>query len=255
MSDEKRTGRRLQSVETSLRIFDLIEEMGGARTTELANQLDMAQSTVSSHLSTLNQNDYLVKEGDVYHLGLKFLEKGGYVSHRKEGYVLARDKVKELAEKTNERAQLIVEERGHGIYIWTETGSNAVQMDARIGKRKSLHASAAGKSILAHLPEPRREEILDQQGLPQKTPNTITDQDELASELESIREQGYSYNRGERESGLAAAGVPVIEPSGLVLGAFSVSGPMNRLRGEKLEQEIPQLLLGVANELELNLKY
>jgi IclR family acetate operon transcriptional repressor len=36
---------------------------------------------------------------------------------------------------------------------------------------------------------------------------------------------------------------------------LSVSGPIHRLKGEWFEKEIPDLLLGTANELELNIRY
>jgi DNA-binding IclR family transcriptional regulator len=39
------------------------------------------------------------------------------------------------------------------------------------------------------------------------------------------------------------------------MGALSVSGPAHRMKGEWFESEIPDLLLGSTNELELNLEY
>lgn len=40
-----------------------------------------------------------------------------------------------------------------------------------------------------------------------------------------------------------------------VIGAISVSGPANRLRGDRFREELPDTLLGVINEIELTIAY
>ena len=247
--------KSLKTLQTSKRILDTVQELDGVRVTELAEELDLATSTAHGYLSTLEDIDFLYKEGDVYHIGLEFLDKGGYARERKKAYGVVRQKVVDVAEKTGERSQFKVEEHGQAIYLYTHTGSQAVQMDARAGKKSHLHASAAGKAILAELPVERQETIVEAEGLPALTENTVTDATALKRELQTIRERGYAINKQESITGLNAVGVPIKEQNGDVLGAISVSGPANRLRGERLEEEIPSLLLGVVNELELNIPY
>lgn len=62
-------------------------------------------------------------------------------------------------------------------------------------------------------------------------------------------------NTQENIEGLRAMGVAVSGPEGDVIGAFSVSGPLNRMKGEWFENELPDRLRGIANEIELNLRY
>lgn len=248
-------GRPLKTVETTLDIVDTLQREDGLELAEIAEEIGIAQSTAHGHLSTLENHGYIVNENGTFYLGLQFLNRGGYVSNRKQAYKLAESKVEQLAELTDERVQFIVEEYGRGTYIHTAIGNNAVKTDARIGKRIYLHDSAAGKSILAHLPDSRAEWILDRWGLPELSENTITDRDEFMTELESIAARGYAFNREESVAGLRAVGAPVRTSSGEVVGAFSVSGPTHRMKADWFEQEIPDLLLGVANELELNIEY
>jgi DNA-binding IclR family transcriptional regulator len=243
----------LSTVETSLRIAEAVAALDGARVSEVSDHLGVPVSTVHGHLKTLHKECYLTKEGDEYHIALQFLNRGGQARERKEGYKFAGEKVKQLAAETNERAQFVVAENGRGFYTHTESGKDAVLADARIGKRIYLHASAAGKSILAQLPERRVREIIDRWGLPAYTEHTITEEAELFEELEQIREQGYALNIEESFQGLHAVGASVETPQGQVLGAFSVSGPSNRLKGSSLEVEVPDFLMGVTNELELRL--
>jgi len=127
-------------------------------------------------------------------------------------------------------------------------------IDRQDGIHRYLHATAAGKAILAQLSNCRVEEIIDQHGLPTETDQTITDPEDLFEELEGIGEKSVAYSDGESAEGLRAVGVPVFRPNRFVLGAFSMSAPSNRLQGLRYHEEIPAILLGYANEVELNLR-
>lgn len=245
--------RRLKTLDTAADIIEVLQHRGGAGVKEVANELNLPPSTVHGYLSTMDRNRYLTKEDDKYHVGLKLLNVGGFASVRKPGYKYARMKVKQVARESGEGAQFIAEEHGRGYYISTDTEDPDVQIDARIGKEVYLHASSAGKAILAHLPERRQEAIIEQWGLPQLTENTITDPDRLFDELSEVRRRGYSYNLEETVLGLHAVGVPVRTTEGNILGGLSVAGPSSRLKGDALDSEIPDLLLRTANEIELSI--
>lgn len=247
--------RRVKTTETAFAIIEALKKRNGARVSEVASDLNLAKSTVHRHLTTLTEQEWVAKEGDIYHIGLRFVEIGEHARNQKKGYQMAAKKVEELATETDERAQFLVEEHGQGVYIYRGIGSHAVRTDPGIGKRVPLHAISAGKAILAQMSEEEIDYILDRRGLPSLTPNTITTREELFGELESIRERGYSVNDGENIEGLRAVGVPVKNKDGSALGALSVSGPTRRMKGSWFEQDLPDLLLGTANELELNIAY
>ncbi|WP_254544753.1 IclR family transcriptional regulator [Halomarina pelagica] len=249
------TKRTIKSVETMFDILELLRTQNGARLTDVADELGMAKSTVHQYLTTLEVREFVVREGDEYHVGLRFLDYGEFARSRNPVYDLAKESVRELAELTEERAQFVIEEHGRGVYVYMAVGDRAVKTDSRIGKRVFLHATAAGKAILAHLPDRRIREVFDAPGLEPVTEHTVVDPDELREELEEIRDRGVAYNNQEDTLRLRAVGVPVMDADGTVLGALSVSGPTHRFKGEVLEREIPDLLLGIANELELNIEY
>ncbi len=252
------TGQKSGSLKTVTQAFEIIEyikESGGADISMIADQFDLPKSTVHGYLTTLHNMEYLAKHDGQYHIGLRFLNLGGHAATRLQAYQMARPQVKKLAEETEERAQFIVEEFGLGFYLHMDTGNQAVETDVRIGKIASLHTTSAGKSILACLSEDRVHSIITKHGLPQCTPNTITDSDVLFEELAMIRDRGFARNDGERIPGTRAVGVPVRGPNNEIIGALSVSGPAHRLKGPWYKDDIPDLLLGTANELELNLAY
>jgi DNA-binding IclR family transcriptional regulator len=245
----------LKATDKMFAILDKVRELGGGRVTEIANETNLAKSTVHRHLKSLEKHQFVVQEGETYEIGLRFLNYGEYARNRRDIYQLARPLVDDLANRTNERALFIVEEQGRAIYLYRGLGDHAVQTDSRIGTFRYLHTIAGGKAILAHLSEERTEEILDQWGLPAENTNTITERNVLYQELEEIRDQGFAFNDEETVKGLRAVAVPVLGSDGTVYGSLTVSGPFHRIQGDWYREEIPNILLGAANELQINLEH
>jgi DNA-binding IclR family transcriptional regulator len=245
----------VKTTQRSLDIVETLREMDGARLTELADRLDLPNSTVHNHLSTLMERDYVLKDGDVYRVSLRFLDLGEHARNRRKVYELAKPEIEELADETGEIANLLVEENGRGVYLWSSEGENAVPLDIAPGKHVHLHATALGKCILAHLPEKRVEEIIDRRGLPAETDATITDSDALMEELEAVREQGYAIDDEERLTGMRCIGTTVKSESGNVIGAISVSGPTSAMPMDRLTDSLAEQLEGAANVIELKVAY
>lgn len=246
--------RRVKTTDTVVEIVGTLQSMNGATLAELAAELPYAKSTIHSHLATLESNEYVVRREDEYELGLKFLEHGMFV---KDTYQISRvgaPILEDLAEETGEVAWTIVEDHGKAVYLDKAMGDNAVQTHARVGGRARLHHLATGKLILAYLPDERVREIIDRHGLPELTPQTITDPAELREELEQIRADGIALNDKETIDGVRAIGAPVLD-DGTIVGALCVSGPANRLTVGRCHDEIKPKLLEATNELELTLQY
>lgn len=246
--------RTIKSVDTVFDIVTIIQEEDGATAAEIAEQVDKSLSTVYDYLSTLHKRDYVRNENGVYHVGLEFLNHGMYARNRYETAKIAEPVLDTLAEETSEAAWYYVPENGRSTVIARRTGEKAVQTVGRMGWRTPLHQTAAGKTILAHLPENRIADILDKHGLDPLTENTVTDRPALRETLADIRERGYALNDSETVDGLRAVGAPVIT-DGTVRGAVSVSGPSHRIEKERFREELPQQVLGAANQIELTLNY
>ncbi|UHQ98861.1 IclR family transcriptional regulator (plasmid) [Natrinema zhouii] len=245
----------IRSVEISLGIIQQLVERDGARVTELAEELDIAPSTAHNHLRTLLNNGFVIDEGSVYYPSLEFLHVGEYARQRKVGYQKAEQHVKALAEESGGRTHFTVLEHGHGRYVYTKTGDLAVETFSRYGSQFPLHVTAAGKAMLAELPDWQIQEIVDQCGLKALTDQSITDEEELFAELEATRERGVAFNFEEHNKGISAVAASVQEPNGSLLGALTISGPAQRFKGDLIREEFPDLLLARVNELELDIVY
>lgn len=246
---------RVKTTATSFDIVDLLFEEGPATRGQIEERLGLTTSTTHRHLTTLREYGYVVKEGASYRLSFRFLTVGGSLRRQVPAYSMIKRKVDDLAEQTDERAQFIVREGHDRVYLYTEIGDNPVQTGAYTGRRGPIHASAAGKSIIANLPETERERLLESMDLEQAGPNTITDADALRENLAEIRDRGYAINREESTAGVHAIGAPVTGKGDDIVGAISVSGPATRLKSRRLETELPDLVLAAANELELHIEH
>ncbi|RAW44980.1 IclR family transcriptional regulator [Halorubrum sp. 48-1-W] len=244
----------IQAVERSMAIVEEIRRRDGAGVTELADHFGFSKSTVHDHVTTLERAGYLAREGDEYHVGLRFLTLGGHARQRQELYELAKSEVDDLAEETGESAKFVVEDRGRGIYLYQSLGDNAIRTDSHVGTRVYLHANSVGKAILANLPEDRVERILDRHGMPRWTEHTITDRDELYEELRDIRDRGVAFDDEERIRGLRCVAAPVIR-DGDVLGSISVSGPTKRFDEQDYMDRMAELVRSTARVIEINAKY
>lgn len=245
---------KVKSVSRAIDIIDRIRQQEGAGVSELAEEFDVAKSTIHAHLATLHDAGYLVKQGGEYQIGTKFLEIGEYARSRRKEYLMAASTLRELAQQSGERAQFGIAEMGRAVILYLKRGKNAVNTGVTIGTRPYLHTNAIGKAILSQSSDAEVAEFIDRWGLPRVTQFTITDEDELRATLAEIRDRGYAVNNQENVTGLSAIGVPVMKDED-VIGGISLSGPSNRLKGERLHDELADLLRGKVNELELSIKY
>lgn len=244
----------LKTTKTSLEIINLLEKLNGATVSQVAEELDMPPSTVHGHLATLEDQEFVVQKGDVYYLSLRFVTLGNSVRDREHAYSLADRYTQRVVDETGCRSIFAVEEHGRGVYLSRNAGSHSKWQHERTGERFPLHATAAGKALLAQLPPERIDEIVDKWGLPEVTENTITDRDKLHTEIETVREEGIAFNDEEQIEGIRAISTPIEAPNGRGIGALSVNGPANRLADEGEEWDLAETLRGIANEFKLDIK-
>lgn len=252
--------RENRTIKTTRTVFEIVDSIveGNGSVTEIAEDLGMAKSTIHAHLVTLEERGYLVKTGTEYELGLRFLSLGGHVqtagTYRKL-YRTAKPEIDQLANETTERAQIMVEEDGQGVYLYQSLGSQGVMTDTHVGTRVYLHTTAVGKAFLAHIPESEVDEIVERHGLPRVTENTTTDRGELLAELETIRERGVAFDDGERVRGIRCVAAPIETDDERVLGSISVSVPNRRITEAQFERELPKLVTDAARVIGLNVTY
>lgn len=249
MEEETKT---IGAVERSFEIIEKLEEFGSMGVSELAGELSTSKSTVYTHLNTLLQNGYVVKESDgLYRLSCQFLRIGGMVRNRIPLFHQAKDEVDRLAGETGERTNLVIEEQGWTTCIYSVNPENSTDLSMSLGERRYLHATASGKAILAHFPSDRVAEIVERHGLPAFTDQTITSREQLERELETIRETGIAIDDEENIEGLCCIGAPIVVED-TVLGSISISGPARRFNDQTRSEALREAVRDAANVVQID---
>ena len=245
--------RERHSVQSVDRALDLLEALAGAdgevSITALANRTGLHVSTAHRLLATLLRRGYVRQNPDTsrYYAGAKLATLAEGRSRFGELRRRARALLSSLAESTRETANLSVLDDTTAVYLETVPGPQMVRLFTTVGNRVPLHATGAGKALLAWLPAPRREALLQRIELRPHTSHTIHDLAALRRALDEIRERGYAVDDEEFDEGVRCVAVPV-GPLGAPLAAISVSGPANRLGRPRLGELAP-ILRRCAGEL------
>jgi DNA-binding IclR family transcriptional regulator len=247
--------RIVKSDETMFAVIERIESGEEPRLTDIAADLGISKSAVFKHIETLKKHGFVTSGEDGYRIGLRFLEIGLREQRRRPLYHIAKPKIEEVADETGKLVWCVIEENGLGVFLCGSEGDHAVNTDAIPGRRMHMHYLSGGKAMLAEMDEHRVQEIVDRYGLPGKTDQTITDESELTEELARIREQGFALDFEESLHGLHTVASPVLTDTGQPVAAVIIAGAARRMGRETCREEISEIALAAANEIELDMQY
>lgn len=202
------------------------------RVSEVAEAMGSPKSTTSELMSDLADQRLLSRTGrGRYRLGWRLFELSQTLLDTTEFRVEARRVMEELVRSWRETVHLAVLDGVQAVYIEKLQPIPAVKIHiSRAGARLPAHCSGVGKVLLAHSDWEYVAELLRDQGIPALTSNTITSLDDLAEELERVRERGCAYDLEETLVGLCCAAAPIYSSDGKVNAAVSFSVPAYRFR-------------------------
>src|SRR5437762_5621773 len=256
----KRARRSVQSVDRALDLLEaLVAAEGEVAITALATRTGLHVSTVHRLLATLLRRGYVRQNPETsrYYAGAKLATLSEGRSRFGELRLRARPLLRSLTEATRETANLVVLDDLQAVYIETMPSPQVVRLFTAVGNRTPLHATGAGKALLAMLPTPRRDALLERIDLRPDTPRTIVDRPTLRRSLDEVREKGYAIDDEEYDEGVRCVAVGVVgaavrgaerEPSAGPAAALSISAPASRLSRQRCAELAP-LLRRTAAEL------
>jgi DNA-binding IclR family transcriptional regulator len=197
---------------------------------ELANAAGLNRSTAWRLLATLEKHALveLNPASNRYTIGYAAMQIGAVADH---GSLVRRVRpaLTELLEMTGERVSLAIVKGVTLIYVDQLDPTDGPQ-ERWVGAPLALHASSAGKILLAYLPPSERAGALPSK-LVRYTPTTITDPERLEIELATARKHGYATCAGEDvrySNGVSAA---VLDPQDHPIAVINVWG---------IEQRVPK---------------
>lgn len=207
--------------------------------TRLAEACNLPKSTVARLLKTLEHEGAVEWDATSarYRIGPSILSLAGSTDPTSDLIARARPHLVVLAEATGEDAGLAVPDGRLAHYVAQVGTDNTVQVSDWTGQRLPMHSVASGLAMLAHLPEPRREQYLAGP-IERFTDATVTDPEALRRRLGQIRSSGSAWCTADYVEGLTAVAAPILDEAGRPIGALHVHGPTFRFpqdgKGEKI---------------------
>lgn len=236
---EKETDRG--GVQSVTRIFELIEVLAahpaGAGLQNLATEAHLAKSTAHRLLGSLVSLGYAVQDAQSgkYRLTLKMFEISSGIVNSMDIMSVAKLHLERLSQRTAEAVHLVIRDGADVVYIY-KTESGPMRMSSRVGLRSPLYCTGVGKAILATLPDNEVEQIWHHSQLRKLTGRTVTDLDQLRSQLQTVRSCGYAIDDEENELGIRCVALAIPGPGGRADSAFSISGLAPYMTAERIRR-------------------
>jgi DNA-binding IclR family transcriptional regulator len=249
----------VQTIERAAFIFDILSQFpNGLSLGELARKANLPKGTAHRLLASMAYFDFIRQEPTTknYHLGFKLVDLGNLLLSQIDLRSQARPLLIDLSETVKETVHLVVLDRDKALYVDKvdlHPKASGLQMVSRLGSRIALHCSSVGKVLLAHMEETDAARLIAGTGLVKRTPNTISDPDELMRHLACVRANGYAIDDEENEEGIRCVAAPIRNGSGRAEAAVSISGPTTRITTERIETELKNLVCQTANNISVQL--
>jgi IclR family KDG regulon transcriptional repressor len=227
----------IQSVERALDILELlsnrIESMSAI---EISKALNINRTTTYGLLNTLVQKKYVTKDDSEakFFVTPKLFKLGSNYPYKMPLTLYASSYMTDLLYRHEVSVYLAIHyELGKAVIVTTKIPARSAAV--RLGQNIPMHASSLGKVILAFISQEQLEEALNNYDLYRCTPQTITNKNDLLTELEQIRKQGYAIDRGEQFDNTYCLGFPIRNHNNQVVAALSFSDNIDRIKSIQKE--------------------
>lgn len=246
---------RIQSIERAAAILRLLSGRNRRLgVVDLSGELGLSKGTVHGLLRTLQHVGFVEQDPETgkYQLGAALLHMGSSYLDGNELRTRALNWSDALAARTQEAVRIGTLHDAKVLIVHHVFRPDDSFQTLDVGSLLPAHATALGKVLLAHHPYVAAE--LTAGELPAFTDATITDPTRLRRELERIRERGWAAELGELFPNQVSCAAPILDRTGVVVGAMGIFGPSDRLlvarqpRGELLAY-VREAARSVSHEL------
>jgi IclR family transcriptional regulator, KDG regulon repressor len=222
---------------------------------EMIAALGYHKSSIQRIVATLEVEDFLKRVSSArggYRLGPQILFLGSIADMNTDLRALARPIMDLLVERVQETSYLCVLEGDQCLYVERVESSQPIRIIHAVGKRNPLHCTGVGKALMTGMTEDEVRKIVSRRGLKSFTPHTIADVDLLLQEIEKIRKSGVAYDQEELDLGVKCIAAPIVNHTGAVVAALSISGPAQRFTPQVFpffEKEVSASARAISREL------
>ena len=226
MSDSGAAKHTIPVIDRMMDVLAALERRpNGVNIRDLTALLGLPRTTIYRIVNTLQGHDMLRRDDTgAYHLGRRLLKLASHVAAGVSDIDLAafsQPFLDKLSAELGEGSKLSVLDPEGILVLSASQGRREYALTVAPGQRMPIHAGAASKMLLAHLP-PEELAVWLAKPLIAYTSKSITDPKRLGTELARIKRLGWAQDRGENAPSIHAFAAPVFDRSGKLVAAISV---------------------------------
>jgi len=240
----------VKALDRGLMLLRHLSQEGQGSLSNLALTVGMPPSSAHRVLATLQKHRLVEFDASTqeWMIGIEAFRIGSAYLVRTNLAEASRQTIRNLMEATGETANIAIADDGDVVFVSQVETHNPIRAFFRVGTRSHMHTSGIGKALMADMDRGDVERILQQKGLPQFTPKTLTSPQSLFDDLEVIRKRGWSLDDEERHSGMRCVAASIYNAVGEPVAGVSVSGPTVRL-SDQMVSELGPLVKRAADEI------
>ena len=226
---------------------------------ELAEMLGLSRSTTHRYVSTLVVLGYL-RQGErrkyrlalsVTRLGLSAMNAIGLRAH-------ARPFVEELSRRSGHTVSISMLDGPELLCVDSvrgRRGPRLAELRPERGELLPIHCTAAGKLLLAHMPESEQRALLAELQPERRGPRTILAKRALRAELEAIPEEGLASSEEELAAKVLEIAAPVRAESREVVAAVGMAAHSSVIAIDGFVDQLGPHVISIADRIAARLGY
>ncbi len=227
-AEDQHPTENVSSHERVLALLKVLAQLGRpASAAELMKATGLAKSTLYRQLAMLKRWGFVFETGNLYAPGPVSLQLAlgfnavAMLTH------YAQDDLQWLSERSRETVAITVAVHRHAVCVDMIEAPQSLRCSFEKGRSVPLREGATAKCLLAHLPGPELNSIL-QAEFPDKDQQTIR-----LAQLANIRASGYACSSGEVDEGVWGVCFPIFTRGRFLLGGLTLMAPLQRMTDQQ----------------------
>ena len=225
--------------------------------TEISTALGIPKSSTLDIIHALLEKEIIEIDdpySKTYKLGIILFTIGSSSVSRSNLQALAYPSITELSRQTKKTVFLGVPKHEKIVYVSKIDGSSPLQSSCSIGTTNPMYLTGIGKAILASMTDAEVFNLYGGGPYPQRTPQTITNYADLISNLNTVRERGYSVDDREGVEYVYCFGAPIYDYTNKAIASISIVSLVDEIKEDE-KKLYPQLIQKTAMEISRKLGF
>ena len=243
--------QRINSVARAIQILELYPKLNAQYlgVSEISKALGLQKTSTFYILKTLLSMGWLIQEtpNGKYKLGTRLLRVSAMVSQNVTAEEVILQEMNRLLNQYNEDVVLTAMVDGLPICVEKVHSSNMLRIQSKVGRVSNLLRGSTGKALFAWQPQDFIQETLEEKLSDPK------EREQMRSDLDQIREQGYCISISEQDTGVMSVAVPIRDQNGVARYSLAVIGEEKRMLDKGIDP-IREDLVNTACQLEESLR-